>query len=168
MRLRSRSLVLLLIVLGIVSGLSWVVNPVHATGIIFKAIASNGNVAQTNPFTIGALTVALGDALVVNIQWFGTGAVVTVTDTQGNVYTNTVQSLTASSSGPNTAIFTAIATATGSDTVTVSFNIYKIGLGQFVDYSGVGSFAQSAVQQLDSAGSSGTKTDTLAVVGTGS
>src|SRR3989454_8333362 len=47
-----------------------------------------------------------------------------------------------------------------------TFNVFKIGMGTFLDYSGVGGFGQSAVQQLDSAGSSGTTTVTFTGVAT--
>jgi hypothetical protein len=114
---------------------------------------------------IGPLTVALGDALIVNVMWFGTGGPGTVVDSQGNVFSLAVQSNTAQSSGANTAIWDAIAIAAGSDTVTVS-RPSNAFVGAFLDYSGVASFGQTASQQLDSAGSSGTSSVTLTNVAT--
>jgi len=166
MRIRvplSLALLLTLSILGFTAALT---PPVHAAGIAFKAKASNPN--GFSPMTVGPLTIALGDALVVNVMWFGTGPAGTVTDSQGNRFTLTVQSISAQSSGASTGIFGAIASSSGSDTVTVtrSSNAFTAA---FLDYSGVASFGQTSTQQLDSAGSSGSSIVSLSnVAGTSS
>src|SRR6266849_6424828 len=149
-RPRSASIVLVL-VLSIL-GLALASPQGHAAGIIFKAKADNPN--GFSPMTIGPLTVALGDALIVNVMSFGTGGSGTVTDSQGNVFSLGVQSITGQSSGATTGIFDAIAIATGSDTVTITRGSNNF-VGAFLDYSGVASLGQSATFQQDSAGSSG-------------
>jgi hypothetical protein len=154
-------LVLVLTVLGFTAALT---TPVaHAAGIIFKAKADNPN--GFSPMTVGPLTVALGDALIVNVMWFGTAGGNTVTDSQGNAYSLAVQSMTAQSSGANTAIYDAIAVAAGSDTVTVTRPTNNF-VAAFLDYSGVASFGQTVSQQLDNAGNSGTSSVTLVNVAT--
>ena len=163
MRLRvppSLAVLLLLIVLGFTAALT--TPSVHAAGIVFKAKADNPN--GFSPLSIGPLTIAVGDALVVNIFWYGTGPAGSVTDNQGNKFTLTVQSNSGQSSGANTGIFTAIAGASGSDTVTVTRATNNYG-GAFLDYSGVASFGQTASQELDSAGSSGSSIVSFTNVG---
>ncbi|HEX9240434.1 MAG TPA: hypothetical protein VF910_07280, partial [Candidatus Bathyarchaeia archaeon] len=144
-------------------GLFLLPSPVHAAGIIFKAKADNPN--GFTPMTVGPLTVALGDALIVNVMSFGTGGSGTVTDSQGNVFTLAIQSITGQSSGATTGIFVALASASSSDTVTITRSSNNF-VGAFLDYSGVGSFGQTGSQQLDSAGSSGVSQVTLSNVAT--
>jgi len=153
----------LVLVLSLLLGLVLVPVPVHAAPIIFKAKANNPN--GFSPMTIGPLTVALGDALVVNEMYYGTGGEGTVSDSQGNVFSLSISSKSAMSSGADTAIFTAIAIATGSDTVTITRGTNQFA-GAFLDYSGVAGFGQSTSQQLDSAGSSGSSSVTFSNVAT--
>src|SRR5438445_3434275 len=163
MRLRvppSLAVLLLLIVLGFTAALT--TPSVHAAGIVFKAKADNPN--GFSPLSIGPLTIAVGDALVAHVFWYGPGPAGSVTDNQGNKFTLTVQSDSGQSSGANTGIFTAIAGASGSDTVTVTRATNNYG-GAFLDYSGVASFGQTASQELDSAGSSGSSIVSFTNVG---
>src|SRR5437867_1916111 len=156
----------LLIVAVVIGSLVLVTPPAHAAPIIFKAEAHNANSPGNNPMTVGPLTLTLGDAIIVNIAFYGAGTTFTVTDTQGNVFTQAIQSSSASGSGASSAIFTTMATAASSDTVTISSSPAKLEMATMLDYSGVGSFGQTASQQLDSAGSSGTTTVTLTNVAT--
>src|SRR5438309_534319 len=105
-RLRAPLFLASILILSIL-GFMTAAPPVHAAGIAFKAKASNPN--GFSPMTVGPLTIALGDALVVNVMWFGTGPAGTVTDSQGNRFTLAVQSISAQSSGASTGIFGAIA-----------------------------------------------------------
>src|SRR6266852_52817 len=118
---RPRSISIVLVLVLSILGLAVASIPIgHSAGpIIFKAKADNPN--GFSPLTIGPLTVALGDALIVTVFWYGTGGAGTVTDSQGNVFgaSPAIQSNSGQSSGANTAIWDAIASAAGSDTVTV-------------------------------------------------
>ena len=143
-------------------------NPVHgASSIVFKQKADNPNAAIT--ITIGPLTVTSGDALIVNVQWTGIhpASTITVTDSQANTFTLQVSSISTSGSGSDTGIWTTLASTNGGDTITVSNAVFGL-LGAFLDYSGVNSFAHIASQQIDNTGTSGTSTITLANINTAS
>src|SRR5256885_9562143 len=79
----------LVLVLSLLLGLVLVPVPVHAAPIIFKAKANNPN--GFSPMTIGPLTIALGDALVVNEMYYGTGGEGTVSD-RSEEHTSELQS----------------------------------------------------------------------------
>ena len=147
--------------------------------IAFKSLVnatcfvSCGGIPIDTVLPLPAFTVGTGDTLIVEIYNDGPYNAFVVTDTQGNTFTQKASSITGLGgfSGQSTHIYSASASATGSDTITTSTSggSQQIWGATASDYSGSIGFGNTATQQNDvSDGTSGTSTITITAAATSS
>lgn len=140
---------------------------VNATG------ARNAN----SPISLPAITVTSGDTIIVTLSsrdntGVDYGKSTTVTDTQSNTYTTRVFIIGQACCGfdYNTFVYTAKASATGSNTITLNNPLDQIVYTSLVglDYSGVKGFGNIANQTYTSSSQTGTNSLSITTATTGS
>jgi hypothetical protein len=147
--------------------LSIIPNVKAGTSITFKSFCDNGiNLGSTINCTLTG--VSTSDTIVVNIIGIGIFNSFTVSDGQSNSYSQKIQSISGSSSGASTYIWSTLSTSgSGSLVVTVATGgANRIYAFTASDYSGVLGFGKTGTDQQDSTGGSGTST--ISLTGTGS
>lgn len=116
---------------------------------------TSSNPAASNPTLVFASNVTAGNLLIVAVNYIASGAVTSVTDSQGNTYTACGTELSANNAGAWWGkIFLALAGSTGANTVTVNSGSNLINNVFIYEFSGV-----SAQDQFGSAFGSGTAVD---------
>src|SRR4029077_11415710 len=148
--------VLFLIILFIPS-----IPQVYGSNIQFKSFCDASQPSGTTA-TCTLNGVSNGDAIVVNIFGVGVFNSFSTTDGQLNSYSQKVLSLTGNGAGASTYIQVTLATASGSDAVTVATGgATRIYAFTASDYSGATGFGKTGTDQQDSAGNTGTSTNVL-------
>ena len=136
----------------------------HATGITFKSFCHNEANPGVTTLNCTLTGVSIADTIIVDIFGLGVFNSFTITDGQGNTYTEKVFSLGNGGSAASSYIFATLsALSSGSDVVTVATGgatrVYGFAA---TDYSGVTGFGATGTDQQDSAGATGTSTVSLA------